>query len=486
VNRLRSSFLRRLLASQDGFALVLALGAMIALSAVGTTVVYYTTSNGNATTHVKNDQIALALAESGLAMAYNRLVNAPDPSMSNAEPAESAPAGPIQAEGGTVQYYGSLDAANHRWTLTGVGTVVVQATGATIVKHVRSNALLGSATRGDSNNAIWNYVYADALTGCTSLGNSVNINVPLYVRGNLCMANSAKVTSYAVQVGGMVTMSSSQNSIGTSSTPLHDIHVAGGCSTDGAHYHKPCSQVDRVYGSTVDANTSGLTKPPVDMPGTYASATLGPQHGCTVGSPPAPFDNNSTPLDISVGTIDLVPKNKPYDCKALDANGNIVGRLAWDGNGTLAVLGTIFFDGNISMTQLNNVVYQGKATIYTSGTITISNHTSLCGVVNCDTNWDVSKNLLAFVAGAQCPGDGSRKDSFSIDNFSTFQGAIYTVCDYGEGNNTTVWGPIISRQLYIQNSTTNFYVPIGTPLPGMPATYDQVVTVAPEPGSWGT
>jgi hypothetical protein len=466
--------------------LLLALGAMIVLSAVGTSVVYYTTSNGNSTTHVKNDQIALALAESGLAMAYNRLVNAFDPSMQNAEPAQTAPAGPLQAEGGTVQYYGSLDSANRRWTLTGVGTVVVQATGATIVRRVHSSALLGSATRGDANNAVWNYVYADALNGCTSIGNSVTINVPLYVRGNLCMANSAKVTSYAVQVGGTVTMSSPQNAIGTPSAPLHDIHIAGGCSINGVTYDKPCGASDRVYGSTVDTITSGLSKPPVDMAGTYANATLGPKHGCTVGSPPAPFDNNTTALDVSVGTIDIVPKNKPYDCKALDASGNVIGEIGWDGNGTLTVLGTIFFDGNISMQNLNNVVYKGKATIYTSGTISISNHTSLCGTTNCDTSWDVSKNLLAFVAGAQCPADGTRKDSFSIDNFSTFQGAIYTVCDYGEGNNTTVWGPVVSRQLYIQNSTTNFYVPIGTPLPGMPATYDQVVTVAPEPGSWGT
>ena len=93
--------------------------------------------------------------------------------------------------------------------------------------------------------------------------------------------------------------------------------------------------------------------------------------------------------------------------------------------------------------------------------------------------------MLAWVSGAACPGNGSELDGFKIDNYSTFQGAIYTVCDYGEGNHTTVWGPVVSRQLYFQNSTTNFYVPIGVPLPGMPAQYDQVVTVAPVPGSWG-
>ena len=43
MNRLFPPSLRHRLASQDGFALVLALGAMIALSAIGTSVVYFTT-----------------------------------------------------------------------------------------------------------------------------------------------------------------------------------------------------------------------------------------------------------------------------------------------------------------------------------------------------------------------------------------------------------------------------------------------------------
>ena len=105
---------------------------------------------------------------------------------------------------------------------------------------------------------------------------------------------------------------------------------------------------------------------------------------------------------------------------------------------------------------------------------------------DCGSDWDVSKNLLAWVAGAPCPANGAQLNGFYIDNFSTMQGAVYTVCDYGEGNNTTFWGPVISRQVYIQNSTTNFYVPIGTPLPGMPATYDQVQQIVPEPGSWSS
>ena len=59
-------------------------------------------------------------------------------------------------------------------------------------------------------------------------------------------------------------------------------------------------------------------------------------HDYIVGSLPwGGFDNNTTPLDVSLGTIDLVPKNQPYDCKVYDASNQLVGELGWDGNGTL-------------------------------------------------------------------------------------------------------------------------------------------------------
>jgi Tfp pilus assembly protein PilX len=240
VDRSPLNRLRRRLAREDGFVLVLALGALLVLGIVGTSMTYYSTSNGNSTAHVRNDQIALALAESGLQMAYSRLEKASNPGMASAEPSAAAPAGPIVMEGGTVRYYGSYDDVNKRWTLTGEGTVVAQGTGARIIRRVHGNAKLGSATRGSGNNAIWNYVYADAVTGCTRLDNQVTVNVPLYIKGNLCMYNSATVTSYAVQVGGNVTMNSSSNTIGTAAAPLHEVHIAGGCSIDSVHYDKPC------------------------------------------------------------------------------------------------------------------------------------------------------------------------------------------------------------------------------------------------------
>jgi hypothetical protein len=66
-----------------------------------------------------------------------------------------------------------------------------------------------------------------------------------------------------------------------------------------------------------------------------------------------------------------------------------------------------------------------------------------------------------------------------------FQGAVYAVNDYSEQNGTTVWGPIVARQVNLANNTTNFYVPLGTLLTGMPQTSQEAISIANEPEGWG-
>jgi hypothetical protein len=46
-------------------------------------------------------------------------------------------------------------------------------------------------------------------------------------------------------------------------------------------------------------------------------------------------------------------------------------------------------------------------------------------------------------------------------------------------------GAIIAHRVAFANSSVNHSVPIGTLMPGMPATYEDVVTITNEPGSWG-
>jgi hypothetical protein len=320
----------------------------------------------------------------------------------------------------------------------------------------------GSRRDGNLANTPWNYVYADDPTACTTLRNTSEVNVPLYVRGSLCLENSAKVTSYALQVGGNVTILNSDASVGTADAPLTEAHIAGGCSLDGVSYG-PCSSATKVYARTLTNSPTALTKPPVDMQYWYENAVPGPRHGCTAGSLPGGFDND-TLMNQSRAEFDLTPRQS-YDCRAYDQHGNLVGQLSWDvSTERLTIAGTLFFDGDIVMGRSSsNAVYVGKATLYTSGRFTLGQQSTLCGVAGCTVEWTARENLLAIVAGYS-PGD-----SVTIANYSTFQGAVYAVGDYREGNNSTCWGPIIANRIYLQNSTLNHYVPIGTLLPGMPS-----------------
>jgi hypothetical protein len=296
--------------------------------------------------------------------------------------------------------------------------------------------------------------------------------VPLYVKGSLCLSNQASFTGYQLEVGGNLSFSNSAQ-VGTAlNTAVHDVHIAGTCTN--------CT--NRIFSQVPwDTQTAGLTKPPLDLAYWYQNSQPGPNHGCTQGSFPGGFDTNSV-MDGSRATVDLAP-DQAYDCKVLDAQGNLIGEIGWTPGtpGTLTISGTIFVDGNVSFSQLNNIVYRGRATIYASGTVTISNQTTLCGVAGCNDSWDANTNLLAFVAGSSTASTG-----FSIANNSTFQGAVYAVNDHDEGNSVTMWGPVIARQLFVANSTQNHYVPIGTLMPGMPATYDTVVTLTNKAGSWGS
>jgi Tfp pilus assembly protein PilX len=462
--------LRRRLAGEAGFALPLALTSVLTLGAMAAGVLGYSSSNYRQATRSNADVQALALAEAGLNYAYATLYNSSAPTMDNAVPPRT-----VTLETGDASYYGTLEGST--WRLVGVGTVRNPTdSGAPVVRTVSGRASLGSASRGTANNAVWNYVYVDDPDATTNLGNSVNVNIPLYVRGDLRISNTAQVSSYSLQVGGTLEIFNSGH-VGTAESPVHEAHVGGGCRLGASGpFTTPCGPAQSVHATISDATPTEFTKPPVDLTGWYYNAKPGPVHGCTVGSFPGGFDNDTLP-NTSRASVDLTPTTA-YDCRVYDTDGTtLLGQLTWQPGapGTLTIAGTVYFDGPISFSQLNQAVYSGRATIYAAGDITFANQTTLCGVAACDASWDPQQNLLAFVSG----GD------VRVGQQSQFQGAIYAVEDYSEDNNSTFWGPIIARRVSLANSTTNHYVPIGTLMPGMPATYEEVVTITNEPGSWG-
>ena len=449
------------------------------LGITGTTAMVYSTGNIRAASSSKAEERAFSLAEAGLNYAYATLYNASDPTMPGAVPVRSE-----LAENATITWWGVLDTQTNRWTLTGRGTVPNPSGGMDIIRTVRGRATIQTTSVGSANNAIWNYIYAEAPTDCMTLTNSVNVNVPLYVKGNLCLQNSSQVSGVntVLQVGGTLTLNNSAH-VGTSIAPLAEVHVGGGCKVGSAQPHSPCGAGDGVYSTAApDSTLTGLEKPAVDLAYWYQNSKPGPMQTCTTqtGVPPA-FDNDGLMNRSLTASVDLTPP-LAYDCQVRDAGGNLIGRLAWTPGspGTLTIAGTIFFDGNIVFKNLTNAVYVGRATIYASGTISMQNSTTLCGVVGCNSNWQATQNLLAFIAGSS-----TDTTSFSIANSSVFQGAIYAMNDFAEENGATVWGPIIARQVTLANNTTNHYVPLGTLLTGMPQTSEEAVSIVNETGSWG-
>ena len=462
------------LACQSGFALPFALITLVVLGGLGTSVAAYTSWNTGSAARSNADQVALALAEAGLNYAYSTLYNSATPS----NPA-TVPSTTVTLDGGTARYAGTL--VGDTWTLTGTGTArnPTGPAAAPVVRSVSGRVRLGSARRSSTNNAVWNYVYADALTGCTSLSNSVVLDVPLYVRGNLCLSNSAQMTGYALRVGGNLTINNLAT-VGTAAAPIYEVSVGGTCRLGNGTPHSPCGPADQVYAQVIGTNPPGLTKPPIDLARWYRDSQPGPMHACTSGSFPGGFDNDGV-MNRSRPPVNLTPSTA-YDCRVLDAAGYEVGRLSWTPGtpGKLKIAGTIFFDGDISFAQYNEAVYEGRATIYASGKITFANQTRVCGEEGCPNDWDPDENLLAFVAGSSTDSIG-----FEIGNNSRFQGAAYAVTDFREGNNTIFWGPVIANQVYLINSTIHEYVPIGTLLPGMPASYEEMITLVNVAGSWG-
>ena len=104
----------------------------------------------------------------------------------------------------------------------------------------------------------------------------------------------------------------------------------------------------------------------------------------------------------------------------------------------------------------------------------------MCGVAGCNANWDPTQNLLAFVAGSSTDAVG-----FSIQNSSVYQGAIYAVNDYSESTGSDIWGPIVARQVFLANNTTNHYVPLGTLLAGHASDLEEAISIVNQSGTWG-
>jgi Tfp pilus assembly protein PilX len=469
------SLFRRLLGDERGIALPYALGVTMVLSALAAAIFTYTTANQGVAKRQQADQRAYGLAETGLSYALSRLQNAADPSN-----ASNVPSTTVTLTGGTTTYSGSLSGTT--WTLTSTGTVANPSGphAGSVVRTVSMQAQITTTTQADMRP--WDYLFVDQPSGCITMGNSVTMDVSLYVRGNLCLTNNSQVSSPAVHLLGNLYVENSAQ-IGSVGTPIDEFAATGAC-----HYSAvvlPCGPVTHVYADAVGTTPPTITKPTVDLPYWYSHAQLGPQSACTTGAFPGGFDNDST-LNVSRGEIDLTPSTA-YDCRKLDGSGNQVARLAWTPGspGTLTIQGVIYFDAHLSWSNLNLIQYDGRAVIYGSGQVRIKNRADICGVPACDSTWDPTTDLLVFVAGSLVSQSSSDPIGGEIGNHVNFQGALYIVNDFDMDNNTTVWGPVITRSTTINNSALINAPPVPIQwMYGMPGATQTVTEVSPVQGSY--
>jgi hypothetical protein len=459
--------------NESGVALVMAVWILAFLMLAGSSLVFYASSNAGHAELSTEDVRAVNLAEAGENYARAILYNAADPTDSTA-----VGSGSLTLEGGTVNYSGTYDSATKIWTLTGTGTHANPTGGATPVSRtVSSQVLVASSTGLDP---AWGYLFADT-SSCTTLGNNLTIDAPIYVRGDLCMENSALITADLAQVRGTVQIKNTA-SIGTPSAPVAQVKVGGGCRYPwSGSYVTPCTSTERVYRTIFSSTVPDLTKPPIDLPTWYADAKPGPMsQTCTTGSFPGQFDND-TALNRSNPMQNLFPTSE-YDCQVKDGGGNLLGRIAYTPGdpGTFLIEGVVFFDGEIEFDGNRDVVYVGRGSIYASGTITIRNFIRFCGVEACDSTWNPDANLLLLVSGA------TEQIGFTIENNSTWQGAIYVVNDFSQGNSVIVCGPVIAQELFISNNTDNCFVPFSDGVPGMPGNSAPTLELVNVPDSYTT
>jgi hypothetical protein len=549
MDTLRARALSRL-RDESGIALVMAIGIMFVLAIALTTTIFFTSASVRHANHSNAGQKAYGLAESGINDALSILYKnyESDTSYLN-PPALYSPPSPIPADGGTVSWSGiycrntTYTAAEVAagcklgdyavWRLKGVGTVPnPTGPGATpILRTVTAKVQATIKPEQPSNSDIWNWVYSGAAASgpntCTAnVTNSVNINSPIYVVGNLCIGQQTKIIDPGtgqndrLVVGGRFFLHSNNNFAGcvdpssgnhvnscdanlASTLRLREAHIGNGCVSKNDNggtptplpngggnggLRNPCSGPHVFAGDPPDGTSSvyvkaggfstaipPLTPPPVDLDQWYAIADPGPSRLCSVvsGIPPA-FDNNGL-RDNSLPTAQNLTPNQSYTCQTLD------GELSWNAStNVLTVRGPIFIDGSAYIDTNHVVTYNGRATIYVSGTLLIKN-TKLCAKANasandCDyQNWDPNAasggDALLFAAfglgGNFAPQNQvAPGDGIQVASGASFQGFLYATNTIDVGQTSTVQGPMVSLSSVApaQSGSANF--PPITILPG--------------------
>ncbi len=497
------------LRAQAGFALPLALAMLAVLTIVGSSVMEYTSHNGSLTSRSKADQIAFALAEAGIndAMAVlqnpaNRPDNAALLCSQNAPlPCTLAYALVAQYQGGIAKWWGVYDASTTTWTVSSYGYARNPTGGVVgdVIRRITTQVKVRPFVSQPINNPAWNFIVALRVGtpgGCDmSLANSTNMQSPLYVNGNLCLNTPSQITGGPLMVRGRVQLAVNTN-IGSSTTPVNEVHVAGGCSYKGGPFDVPCTPADQVWASVSDSSPIPLVAPTADYAGWYLKAAPGPRTPCTTqsGSPPV-WDDNGVRDSSVPGVFNLTPTSTDYSCVTKDVSGAVIGQLTWDHTAkSLTVTGTMYIDGSacVCYGQQNvPIQYSGVATLYLSGTFLVSN-TQFCGLIassgsTCASGtgagaWDPNKAMLIVAADGQ-GGQVPAGDSIQIKS-SYFQGGLFASYAIELDTTSQTEGPMVAATEVFGQTVLAHGWPVLATLPSGAPGMTVVSVIADSPSSF--
>jgi Tfp pilus assembly protein PilX len=499
---MRSQIAARL-RDERGVSLVVALGIMLVLSVTTIGTIEYTSAGSRHSSLSRSNTIAHTLAEAGLNNAQARLADSANYAL-NASLLTPPGGGGVTCpdgvntcfetsyEGGTTQWYGTLDTATNKWTIYTWGlTQNPTDPSQTTRRFMKATTTIFADPTQPNNATAWNYVLSTKTSNSTTcdvtISNNATVDVDFYVQGNLCLDNNAFVIEpdhtkpVELVVHGKLQMSNNSRVGVSTSDRLSKARIGGGCVsniTQTGHQCVPPSDPFYVGDYDPQEAPTQIAAPVPDYTGWYSAAKPGPAYPCTSSSGTLPnmWDNN-TNLDLntagSAGTFNLTPSTVSYSCKYV-SGGVTIGELTWvHTTKTLTVKGVMYFDGSMTVSDATNV-YNGSATIYLTGTLTFANDTKLCAVnvgSACDfSTWDPSSEMLIFVVNG-----GAATNSVVMSNNTHYQGGIQAKKVVNLSNNVNVEGPLIAEQIAISNNVvlkplpTISELPLGAP--GNPNTH---------------
>jgi hypothetical protein len=473
-------------------ALVLALGILLVLTILGTVIATYTTAGQRTASRSSAGVSAYSLAEAGINNAMSVLAKPKSALDANL----LSPPRDTQYDSGHVTWGGTLNGST--WSITSTGYMRNPAGGSRpVMRTISVSVKVRPSLMQPTSNPAWNYIIATRTStpkGCDqSLNNSVNIQSPMYVVGNLCLNTPSQISGGPLHVKGSMTLDVNTN-VGSSGAPVNEVHVKNGCSYKTGAYVLPkdggCSPAQKVWAGVVDSNTIDLTLPTADYASWYVNSAPGPRQACTTQSGTVPVFDTDPVWNNSVPTIfNLTPPSSDYSC-IVRSGSTIVGQLSWDHTAkTLTILGTVFIDGSVKVNygyQNVPITYTGTGTIYVGGTFLISN-TQLCATVTaandtCDfPHWDPNSRFLVIVAN----GDGGQVpvgDSIQLVS-SNFEGGLFATNAIELDTHSQTEGPMIGGTVVMDNTVYANTWPLITVPVGMPGTI--IVDAPPDaPGDY--